>query len=83
MKREASRTSREGMGCFLMLVLGAIACVGAMRVSVLAITPPDGLVQSDWWQSIVMWLIAPSAASIFVALFTYGFDGLRIRGKRG
>ncbi len=83
MKKETSRSSREAMGCFLMLVLGAIACVGVMRVSVLAITPRERLLEGEWWQSLVLWLIAPGAASIIVAWFTYGFDGLRNWSKRG
>jgi uncharacterized membrane protein YdbT with pleckstrin-like domain len=81
MKSETNRATREAVGCFLMLVLGAMACVGFMRIAVLASSAPAG--QSVWWQTVIIWLVAPAAAGALVAWLTYGFQGLRRRKKGG
>jgi hypothetical protein len=81
MKGETNRAPREAVGCFLMLVLGAMACVGFMRIAVLASSAPAG--QAAWRHTVIVWLVAPAAAGALVAWLTYGFKGLQRRKKGG
>ena len=56
MKTDTKRTTREAIGCFLALVLGAIMCLGVMRILVLAMIQRQRVDQSEWWRSIFLWV---------------------------
>ena len=77
MKSNTSRTSREALGCFLMLVLAAIMCMGAMSIAMLAISQRQDTAQPEWWRSILLWVVAPGVGFAFVGWLTYGFSILR------
>jgi uncharacterized membrane protein required for colicin V production len=83
MKRDTHRTTREAAGCFLGLVLGAIMCLGVMRIVVLAISQRQQVDQSEWWRSIVLWMLAPGAGLAVIAWLVYGFERPRNQNKRG
>jgi hypothetical protein len=78
MKKAAQGATREAVGCFCMLILGAVMTLGAMviilpgLVAALAGKPPAGL-----GRSALIWLAAPSAGLALVAWLTYGFRGRR------
>jgi protein-S-isoprenylcysteine O-methyltransferase Ste14 len=82
MKTKMSRTTQEALGCFLMLVLGAIMSLGVMSIAMLAISERQRVDQPKWWRSILLWVIAPGAGFAFVAWLTYGFNTLRSRKQR-
>ena len=83
MGRDSTRATREATGCFLILVLGAIVCVGFMRIAMLAVSDRAHTGEFQWWHTIVLWLIAPVAAIAVVAWFTYGFTSARSRKRPG
>jgi uncharacterized SAM-binding protein YcdF (DUF218 family) len=77
MKRETGPDTREAMGCFLMLIFGAILVVCVIRFGLFAISPTQRAGQSDWWQSTVLWVLVAGAGVGIVAWLTYGLKGLR------
>ncbi len=75
MKRESSRTTREAMGCFFMLVFGAIMCVCLMRIAVVAISQREGTGQASCWPLDLILVAVPCAGIIVAGWVTYGFKG--------
>jgi hypothetical protein len=82
MKRASSRNPREAMGCFLMLVCGAILCVCLMRIALLAIGQREHTGHMSWWQLDLLLALVPCAAIVLTAWLTYGFEGVRVLMKR-
>ncbi len=79
MNRDTSRTTREAIGCFLMLVLGAFLCLGLMRIAIVGISPPQrGL---ELWPSLLFWVLAPGVGIAFLGWLTYGSKRLGGRTK--
>jgi hypothetical protein len=76
MKKAPDHATREVVGCFCMLILGAILTLGGMviilpgLIATLAGKPPAGL-----GRSILLWLVAPGIGIAVLALITYGFKG--------
>jgi hypothetical protein len=54
-----------------------------MRIVVLAISQRQQVDQSEWWRSIVLWVLAPGAGLAVIAWLVYGFESPRNRKKRG
>ncbi len=83
MKKTSQGGTRDAVGCFCMLILGAILTLGFMViilpgvVASLAGKPPAGL-----WRSALIWLVAPGIGLILVAWLTYGFKGRREPPRR-
>jgi hypothetical protein len=82
MNSDPDRTAREGMGCFCILVLGAIMGLGVMKTAMLLISQRLRVDQPECWQAVLVWVAAPAAGLAFVAWFTYGLTNLRRRWKR-
>lgn len=67
---------REAVGCFVMLILGAILTLGGLVillpgvVASLAGKPTPGL-----GRSVLIWVVAPSVGIAIVACLTYGWPG--------
>jgi hypothetical protein len=78
MKKSPEDATREAVGCFCMLILGAILTLGGMviilprLVGALAGKPAAGL-----WRSALIWLVGPAAGIAVVSWLTYGLR----RGK--
>ena len=70
MKRNTSRP-REALGCFLMLVLAAIMCMGVLSIAMLAISQRQGADQPQWLRSILLWVGVPGAGLALVWWLTY------------
>jgi hypothetical protein len=74
MKKSPEHVTREVVGCFCMLILGAILTLGGMviilpgLIATLAGKPPAGL-----WRSVLLWLVAPGFGIAVLAWLTYGF----------
>ena len=83
MKKETNRAAREAAGCFLMLVLGAMVCVGFMRIAALAASDRVRTGEAEWWQNIAIWLFIPAALGALIAWLTYGLKRGRNREKPG
>ncbi len=66
--------TREAVGCFCMLILGAILTLGGIVIILPALiealvgNPPAGL-----WRSTCIWLVAPAIGIAVVGWLTYGF----------
>ncbi len=75
MKRETSRTTREAMGCFFMLVFGAIMCVCLMRIAVFAIGQRERTGQASWWSVDLILVAVPGVGIVLAGWLTYGFKG--------
>jgi hypothetical protein len=75
MKRATSRNPREAMGCFLMLIFGAILCVCLMRIALIAIGQRGRAGHFSWWQLDVLLALVPCAGIVLTAWLTYGFEG--------
>jgi hypothetical protein len=78
-RKEGPRdATREAVGCFCMLILGAILTLGGLvillpgTIAALAGKPRVGL-----WRSVLIWLVAPAIGIAIIAWLTYG---LRRRG---
>jgi uncharacterized membrane protein YdbT with pleckstrin-like domain len=82
MQREPNHAAREAVGCFLMLVLGAIVCVGFMRITALAVSQGMRAGRLEWWHTSVVWVVVPAALGAFVFWMTYRLRGLRSGEKR-
>jgi hypothetical protein len=84
MKRATNRNPREAMGCFVMLVFGAILCVCAMRIALIAIGQRERTGQASWWQLDLLFGLVPCAGIVVTAWLTYGFAGMwgAVKGKR-
>jgi hypothetical protein len=84
MKKGAKHNPREAIGCFVMLILGALLALGGMLVVV-----PKGIMillggdATGWWRSFLGWLVAPAAGIALTAWITYGFRALRRPKERG
>jgi hypothetical protein len=84
MKKSVEHDSREAMGCFFMLILGAMLALGGMLVVV-----PRGIMillggdSTGWWRSFLGWIVAPASGIALAAWITYGFPGRRRPGGRG
>jgi hypothetical protein len=79
MKKSANHATREALGCFVMLILGAILTLGATLVVVpRGITALVGGDATGWRVSALAWVVAPAAGIALTAWFTYG---LRIPGR--
>ena len=74
MKKAPQDATREAVGCFCMLILGAILTLGGTviilpgAIAALAGKPSVGL-----WRSALIWLLAPAIGIAVVAWLTYGF----------
>lgn len=74
MKKGPQSATREAIGCFCMLILGAILTLGGLviilpgLVAALAGKPPAGL-----GRSALIWLVAPAIGIAVVGGLTYGF----------
>ena len=74
MKRVPQDATREAVGCFCMLILGAILTLGGMviilpgLIGALAGKSPAGL-----WRSVLIWLVAPGIGIAVLGWLTYGF----------
>ena len=74
MKKEPQDATREAVGCFCMLILGAILTLGGMviilpgLIATMAGKPPAGLLRSA-----LLWIVAPGLGIAAVAWFTYRF----------
>jgi hypothetical protein len=77
MKRETSRTTREAMGCFFMLVFGAIMCVCLMRIAVVAVGQSERTSQPSWWPLDLIMVVVPGVGIILAGWLTFGFKGPR------
>ena len=66
--------TREALGCFCMLILGAILTLGGMLIILPGLIEamvrkrPAGL-----WRSTLIWLVAPAIGIAVVGWLTYGF----------
>ncbi len=84
MKEGRQNATREAMGCFCMLILGAILTLGSLAIllpgaiAALAGRPPAGL-----WRSALIWLVAPAIGIALVAWLTFGLPGRGQRRGRG
>ena len=73
MKQAPPNATREAVGCFLMLILGAIVTLAGLvillpgLVANMAGKPVPGL-----WRSILIWMVAPAIGCAIVAWLTYG-----------
>jgi hypothetical protein len=80
MRRHAERATKEALGCFVMLILGAFLALGVM------VLVPTGIGEllrgndAERWRSILMrlvaWVVAPAIGIVLVAWLTY-------KSKRG
>jgi hypothetical protein len=83
MKKSPSQTTREALGCFLMLILGALMMLGLMLLVV-----PNGIMAlmrgnlAGWWRLVLIWVVTPTIGIALVAWFTYGFKGFPGPRKR-
>ena len=74
MKKGPQHATREAVGCFCMLILGAIMTLGGLviilpgLVAALAGKPRAGL-----GRSALIWLLAPAIGIAVVGWLTYGF----------
>jgi hypothetical protein len=72
-KKGHQDANREAVGCFCMLIFGAILTLGGLviivpgLVAALVGKPPVGL-----WRSALIWLVAPAIGIGLVAWLTYG-----------
>lgn len=72
-KQAPPNATREAVGCFLMLLLGAIVTLAGLvillpgLVATLAGKPVPGL-----GRSVLMWMVAPGIGLAIVAWLTYG-----------
>ncbi len=82
MNTDMNRTTREAIGCFLTLVLGAIMCLGVMRIAILAISQRQRVDPPHWWRTTFLWVLAPAGLA-FLAWLTSRFDSPPIGKKRG
>jgi hypothetical protein len=73
MNSDANSAMRDAIGCFLLLVLGAFASMGAVRVVVFATTEPAGQEQGEWLRQFLIWVVAPSAGFALVAWLVWRF----------
>jgi hypothetical protein len=78
METKPGRAAREAVGCFLMLVLGALLALGVVialdRIDVLRSGEPG-----EWLALVLPWLLGPAAGIGLIALALYGFKGPRGR----
>jgi TRAP-type C4-dicarboxylate transport system permease small subunit len=82
MKRDTTRTTREALGCFLMLVFAAITCMGGLSITLLAISQRQVADQPPRWWSVLIWVVAPGACLALVWCLTFGFKSLTSRNER-
>lgn len=74
MKEGPQSAAREAVGCFCMLILGAILTLGGLviilpgLVAALAGKPPAGL-----GRAALIWLVAPAVGIAIAGWLTYGF----------
>ena len=82
MKKSPCPTNREALGCFLMLILGALMILGIiLRIvpsGIVALTNGD---LRSWWRLVVIWVVGPTVGIVGVAWLTYGIKGLDGPGK--
>ncbi len=82
MKRATSRNPREAMGCFLMLIFGAIVCVCLMRIALIAIGQRERVGQASRWPLDLLFVLVLCAGIVLTAWLTYGFEGVWGHMKR-
>jgi hypothetical protein len=74
MKKGGKHDPREAIGCFIMLILGAIMTLGGMVIVVPeSIEALLGKNVPGWWRSILVWVIAPAVGIALAAWLTYRF----------
>jgi hypothetical protein len=84
MKKSPCQPAKEALGCFLMLILGALMTLGLILLVI-----PNGIMAlvhgnlAGWWRSVLIWVVAPTIGIMLVAWFTYGLKGIHGLGKRG
>ena len=82
MPKVTKHDSREAIGCFVMLIFGAMIALGGMVVVVPnAIMRLLGKDVAGFWRSVLLWVVVPLAGIGLTALFTYGRSGI-LRGPR-
>jgi hypothetical protein len=78
MKESPYQTTREALGCFVMLILGALM----MMLGLILLVVPNGIMAlvrgnvADWWRLVLIWVVTPTIGIVLVAGFTYGFNGI-------
>jgi hypothetical protein len=73
MKKGAEHDSREAIGCFVMLILGAMLTLGVMVIVVPnVITTLLGKEVTGLWRSVLVWVVGPLVGIALTALVTYG-----------
>jgi hypothetical protein len=81
-KKDPSVATREALGCFLILILGAFMTLGLLLVIAKGIT---ALVHGDlngWWRLVLLWVVAPALGIVLVAWLTTGFSSFPGPWKR-
>jgi hypothetical protein len=65
------RTTRHAVGCFTMLILGAIILLGVVLVVPAELLLPPGEGRRGWRQSVLLWVVMPAIGMSLVAWLTY------------
>jgi hypothetical protein len=74
MKQVPRDATREVMGCFTMLILGALLTLGSLSLILPRLAAaPAGKPAPGLWCSALMWLVAPGLGIAAVYWLTYGF----------
>src|SRR5262249_43659792 len=72
MKKAAKDASREAIGCFVMLILGAIMTLGGMVIIVPnVILKLLGKEVEGFWRSLLLWVALPLVGILLTAWITY------------
>ncbi len=82
MKNGGKHDPREAIGCFVMLILGAMLTLGGIVIVVpKSIEALLGKDVTGWWRSVLTWVVAPAVGLALTALLTYRRPGRPRRGK--
>jgi hypothetical protein len=84
MKKVAKDEPREAIGCFVMLILGAIMTLGCMVIILPnVILKLSGKEVEGFWRSLLVWVALPLVGIVLMAWFTYGRPGRAGGHRRG
>jgi hypothetical protein len=84
MAKSTDHTTTDALGCFVMLILGAIMTLGGMLVVIpRGIAVLLGGAATGWWKAAVAWVVAPAVGIAIAAWLTYSRRGPRAPRKRG
>jgi hypothetical protein len=74
MKKVPQDATREAVGCFCMLILGAILTLGTMVIILPGVIGAmAGKPQPRLWRSVLIWLVAPGLGIAVLGWLTFGF----------